>query len=71
MCGHILVREADGTITKKAFDVSGTITDVAGRDFEAVASDDFTRFYLVDTTLGRSPASITPRQQHACAPAVS
>jgi hypothetical protein len=70
-CGHLLIREADGHIVKKPFDITGEISDVADRDFEAVASDDFTRVYIVDRTLGRPPATIRPGLARACVPAVS
>jgi len=71
LCGHIVIREPDGTTRTQAIDVTGTLGEVADRDFEAVASDDFTRFYLVDTTPDRPPVQITPRHAHACAPATS
>jgi hypothetical protein len=71
LCGHILIRTADGTTMRRAFDISGLLYDVDGRDFEAVASDGYTHFYLVDTTAGRPPARIEPLAGHACMPAVS
>jgi hypothetical protein len=71
LCGHILVRARDGTTMRRAFDISGLLYDVDGRDFEAVASDGYTHFYLVDTTTGRPAAKIEPLPGHACMPAVS
>jgi hypothetical protein len=71
LCGHILVRTADGAPIRRTFDISGVLYDADGRDFEAVASDGYTHFYLVDTTAGRPPARIEPTPGHACSPAVS
>ncbi|MBV9538960.1 MAG: hypothetical protein JOY70_08530 [Acidisphaera sp.] len=71
LCGHILVREADGSIRTKGFAVGGTIDDVVNREFEAYASDNFTRFFLLDTTPGRPPAKIDTGETNACTPAVS
>ena len=71
LCGHILVRASDGATVRHAFDISGLLYDVDGRDFEAVASDGYTHFYMVDTTPGRPPARIEPLPGHACTPAVS
>jgi hypothetical protein len=71
LCGHILIRAADGTTMRRSFDISGLLYDVDGRDFEAVASEGYTHFYLVDTTPGRLPAKIEPLPGHACTPAVS
>jgi hypothetical protein len=73
LCGHILVRTRDGTTIRRAFDISGLLYDVTDRDFEAVASDAYTHFYLVDTTKtpGRPPAKIEPLSGRACVPAVS
>ena len=71
LCGHILVHTVDGGVLRRAFDISGLIYDVDGRDFEAVASDSYTHFYLIDTTPGQPPARIEPLPGHACSPAVS
>ncbi len=71
LCGHIVIHDPDGTLRQQAIDVTGTIEDVADRDFEAIASEDFTRFYLLETTQGREPTKLTLRKAHACAPAVS
>jgi hypothetical protein len=73
LCGHILVRTREGATLRRAFDISGLLHDVSGRDFEAVASDAYTHFYLVDTTKSpdRPPARIEPLPGHACVPAVS
>jgi hypothetical protein len=71
LCGHILVRTTDGGTVRHAFDISGLLYDADGHDFEAVASDAYTHFYLVDITRGRPPARIEPLPGHACTPAVS
>ncbi len=71
LCGHILVRAPDGLIRKQTIKVTGTIEDVEGRRFEAVASNDFTRFYLVDTTEGRPAAAVVNEDNSECTPAVS
>ncbi|MBV9813909.1 MAG: hypothetical protein JO326_14265 [Acetobacteraceae bacterium] len=65
------MREADGSIRTKGFAVGGTIDDVVNREFEAYASDNFTRFFLLDTTPGRPPAKIDTGETNACTPAVS
>jgi hypothetical protein len=71
LCGQLLLREPDGTTRKQSFAVGGMLSDVGGREFEAFASNDFTKFYLVETTAGRPPTVILPEETHACVPAVS
>jgi hypothetical protein len=71
LCGHILVRAPDGTTVQRSFDIMELLHDVVDREFEAVASDGYTHFYLVDTTPGRPPARIEPIPGRACNPAVS
>jgi hypothetical protein len=71
LCGHILVHTSDGGTMRHAFDISALLSDADGRDYEAVASDSYTHFYLVDTTPGRPPARIEPLPGRACSPAVS
>jgi hypothetical protein len=71
LCGHIVVRDPDGQVRTKSFGVGGAIADVAGREFEAYASDNFTRFFLVDTTPGKRPTEIDPQETNVCTPAVS
>jgi hypothetical protein len=71
LCGQLLLRRQDGSTRKQTFAVGGMLSDVGGREFEAFASDDFTRFYLVETTAGRPPSVILPEETHACVPAVS
>jgi hypothetical protein len=71
LCGHIQIREPDGHVRTQAFAVGGTIADVAGREFEAYASDNFTHFFLIDTTEGRIPTVIEPTETNVCTPAVS
>ena len=71
LCGHILVREPDGHVRTQGFAVGGLIADVADRSFEAYASDNFTRFFLLDTTAGRTPTKIQPNEINTCTPAIS
>jgi hypothetical protein len=71
LCGHILVRAPDGGTVQRSFDIMERLYDVVDREFEAVASDGYTHFYLVDTTAGRPPARIEPIPGRACNPAVS
>lgn len=71
LCGHILVRDFDGHIRKQVIKVTGTLEDVANRSYEAVASNDFTRFYLVDTTDSRPASTITNEDLPTCSPATS
>ena len=71
LCGHIQIREPDGHIRTQAFAIGGTIADVEGREFEAYASDNFTHFFLIDTTAGRIPTVIEPTETNVCTPAVS
>ena len=71
LCGSITVREPDGDVEMHTVDGSGTLTDVADRDFDAVAANDFTVFYLVDITEGRPPVETRFNPARSCAEALS
>lgn len=73
LCGHVDVHESNGRVRRQAFDVSGLLFDVNGRDFEAVAGDDFHEFSLADVTAGPPPVRPPVRieAEKACVPATS
>ncbi|MBV9655578.1 MAG: hypothetical protein JOZ42_13555 [Acetobacteraceae bacterium] len=71
LCGQITVHGADGRAETRPVDGSGILTDVAGRDFDAVASHDFTVFFLTDVTVGRPASPIGVRRARSCAEAIS
>ncbi len=71
LCGSITVRQPDGSAEIHRVDGSGVLTDVAGRDFDAVAAFDFTLFYFVDVTPNRPPAPVRVRRVRSCAEALS
>jgi hypothetical protein len=71
LCGRITVRRPDGTQEVHDVDGSGVLTDVQGRDFDAVAALDFTLFYLTDITAGRPAAEVRVRRVRSCAEALS
>ncbi len=54
LCGEITVRKPDGRTETHEVNSVGTISDVAGRDFQALGASDFTFFYLMDETPGRA-----------------
>ena len=71
LCGSITIRRPDGSEEIHRVDGSGVLTDVAGRDFDAVAALDFTLFYFVDVTPDRLPAAVRVRRIRSCAEALS
>jgi hypothetical protein len=71
LCGSVTVRALDGNPETHEVDGSGILTDVAGRDFDAVAAQDFTLFFLTDITEGRLPADVRINRARSCAEPVS
>ncbi len=71
LCGRISVRGSDGGVTVREVNGAGTLSDVAGRDFDAVAAGDFTQFFLRDITADRPPAGVSTRAQRGCTPNIS
>ena len=71
LCGRVTVRrEEGGTITREV-NGAGTLSDVADRDYDAVAAGDFTIFYLRDITKGRPPALVGTEPRRGCQPNVA
>jgi hypothetical protein len=70
LCGQVTLRRPDGSVITREVNGAGTITDVAGREYDAVAANDFTAFYLHDITPGRAPAETRPIPQRGCSPVV-
>ena len=60
LCGEITVARADGRTETHEVNSTGYMSDVSGRDFQALGASDFTFFYLMDTTPGR----ILPKPLH-------
>ena len=54
LCGEITVARPDGRTETHEVNSVGTISDVDGRDFQALGASDFTFFYLMDETPGRA-----------------
>ena len=71
LCGRITVREADGSAVLREVNGAGRISDVTDRDFDAVAANDFTVFYLRDMTTGRPPAPVSVEPRRGCAAHIS
>lgn len=71
LCGRITIREPDGGEAVREVDGTGTLTDVADRDFDAIAAADFTLFFLTDITEGREPVEVHVARVRSCAQAVS
>ena len=72
LCGTVTIRSREtGRPETHEVDGSGTLTDVAGRDFDAVTAQDFTLFFLTDITEGRPPAQIRINHTRSCAKPVS
>lgn len=71
LCGRITIRTPEGLAETHEVDGSGTLTDVDGRDFDAVAAEDFTVFFLADITAGRAPVPVRINRARSCAEALS
>ncbi len=71
LCGRITIHAPDGSIVVREVNGAGTITDVAARDFDAIAANDFTVFFLRDITEGRPPAPVTAEPRRGCQPNVA
>jgi hypothetical protein len=71
LCGHLFLRDTDGKTIRRDVDAAGSLHDAEGRNFEAVAGEGFTRFYLVDVTPDRVPAEIDVETGPACAAVIS
>lgn len=70
LCGKVVTAGPDGARRLHEVDTSGTLTDTAGRTFEAMTSG-FTLYFLADETPDRPPSAIRIRQGRACAPVTS
>ena len=72
LCGTVTIRSREtGDPETHEVDGSGTLTDVGGRDFDAVAAQDFTLFFLTDITEARPPAEVQINRTRSCAEPVS
>lgn len=71
LCGRVTVRRKDGSVTTREVNGAGVLVDVADREYEAVASNDFTVFYLRDVTVGRAAVPVGIERRRACTPHVS
>ncbi len=71
LCGEITVRRTDGRTEIHEVNGTGYISDLAGRDFQALGADDFTFFYLGDATPGRALPEPLRGRSALCHPPVS
>jgi len=71
LCGRVTIRHQDGETITREVNGAGRISDVANRDFDAVAAKDFTIFYLRDVTAGRAPAPVSAEPRRGCEPHVA
>ena len=71
LCGEITVRKADGRSETHEVNSVGYISDVSGRDFQALGASDFTFFYLMDETPGRALPLPLHGRSALCHPPVS
>lgn len=71
LCGRITVRGEDGGVVVREVNGAGSIDDVADRDFDAIAANDFTVFFLRDITEGRPAAAVTAEPRRGCSPNVA
>ncbi|HTR15566.1 MAG TPA: hypothetical protein VMI52_00865 [Acetobacteraceae bacterium] len=69
LCGQISVHTPDGATEMHRIDDGGTLADVEGRVFEALAADGFNRFFLADSADVTEPAA--PTRPGACSALVS
>jgi hypothetical protein len=61
LCGRITIARPDGTTEQHVVDGGGTVPEVAGRTFLALAASDFTIFYLLDS---QSKSPMPPEGVH-------
>ena len=71
LCGRVTVRRDDGTIVTREVNGAGRLSDVADRDFDAIAAGDFTIFFLRDITAARPPAPVSAEPRRGCTPNVA
>ena len=71
LCGEITVRRPDGRTETHEVNGTGYVSDVAGRNFQALGAADFTFFYLMDTTPGRALPMPLRGRSALCHPPVS
>ncbi len=71
LCGEITVRRTDGRTETHEVNSVGLISDVGGRDFQALGASDFTFFYLMDETPGRALPMPLHGRSALCHPPVS
>lgn len=71
LCGRVTIRREDGIAVTREVNGAGRLSDVPGRDFDAVAAADFTIFYLRDITVGREPSAVSAEPQRGCQPNVA
>jgi hypothetical protein len=71
LCGRVTVRGEDGGTITREVNGAGILSDVANRDYDAVAAGDFTIFYLRDITAGRPPAKVSTEPRRGCQPNIA
>ncbi len=71
LCGEITVRRPDGRTETHEVNSVGYISDVEGRDFQALGASDFTFFYLGDETPGRALPMPVRGRSALCHPPIS
>ena len=71
ICGTITVASPGGPPETHQVDSSGVISDVEGRQYQALGAADFTFFYLADEAPGRIPAAPSRRPSALCHPPLS
>ncbi len=71
LCGDITVRRDDGRVETHEVNSQGVISDVDGRDFEALGASDFTFFYLADQAPDRIPTRASRSRSGLCHPPLS
>ncbi len=71
LCGQVTIRSAEGSVVTREVNGAGTLSDVQDRDFDAIALNDFTLFYLRDITPNRAPATATVEPRRGCLPKTS
>ncbi len=67
LCGRITIRAADGHSETHVLDDGATMTDPAGRNLEALASDGFTTFFLAERSAGSTGAPTDLHKTNVCA----
>ncbi len=67
LCGRITIRASDGHSETHVLDDGATMTDPAGRNLEALASDGFTTFFLAERSAGPAGAPADLHKTNVCA----